>query len=240
MTTTFPGIGHVYDVAIIGAGISGTEAALYLAEAGLDILLLSTSLDTIYNLFDDKTKLNADKNSFMYQAFKEASIDNQISSHDMHRLAKYRLEHSQGIHLLQSSASSLIVEDNKVKGLKTWEGVARYSKYTLLAVGSFLASRLKIGHLEEISGRLSEMSYDELYNDLSQYLQFKDISQVKKAETSNSAYTVNYKIILNTEDYKINTLSNLYATGLCIDSSLSYEDSAKSGILAAKEILASF
>ncbi len=240
MATSFPGIGHIYDLIIVGAGISGTEAALYLANAGLDILLVSTSLDTIYNLFSDKTKLEANKASFMAEAFKEQAVDGYVASSQMHRLAKYRLEHSQGIHLLQSSASSLIVEDSNVKGIKTWEGVPRYGKYSLLAVGSFLASRLKISALEETSGRLSEMSYDDLFLDLSQYLSFADAKRNKEKELGNSAYSISYKIINDSKDYKIKALGNLYATGLCIDNDLTYEDAALSGILAAKKILQNF
>lgn len=240
MATSFPGIGHVYDLIIVGAGISGTEAALFLADSGLDILLVSTSLDTIYNLFSDKTNLKAAKDSFMAQAFKEASIDGSIASYEMHRLAKYRLEHSQGIHLLQSSASGLIVEDKLVKGIKTWEAVPRLSRYTLLTVGSFLSSRLKIGNLEEISGRLSEMSYDDLFLDLRQYLSFKDSSLRKEQETTSPSYSVDYKTISNVQDYKITSLGNLYATGLCIDNSLNYEEAALTGILAAKQILKNF
>lgn len=240
MAKSFPGIGHVYDLVIVGAGISGTEAALFLADSGLDILLVSTSLDTIYNLFSDKASLKANKKSFMAQAFKEASVDGNIASHEIHRLAKYRLEHSRGIHLLQSSASSLIVEDNIVKGIKTWEGVPRLGKYTLLGVGSFLRSRLKIAILEEVSGRLSEMSYDDLFLDLNQYLSFEDASFSKKEELSSPAYIVNYKIITDIKGYKTKALGNLYATGLCIDNSVTYEEAALSGVLAAKQILKNF
>ena len=234
---TFHGKGHVYDVVVVGAGISGSEAALKLANAGLDVLVMTTSLDTIANLFHEKVRLNPPQKSFLLKVFKDNNKDGYLHSSDLHKWVKYGLEHSQSIHLLQSSAEKLIVENNRAIGVETWEGVPRYGKSILLAVGSFLQSRLTIGELEERCGRLGEMSYDELYNDLRQYGSLKNHSFRIELPDSSQFYTVNCKIIDEIQDSQVFGLDGLYATGLCAGIVSSYEEAVLDALDTAETII---
>lgn len=237
---TFPGKGHIYDVIVVGAGISGTEVALKLAEGGLDVLVATTSLDTIANLYHDRVVLEPPQDSYFFKIIKDNNNGAWVKSSDLHKWAKYGLEHTQGIHLLQSSAEKLIIENNKVVGIETWEGVARYGKAVVLAVGSFLQSRLKIGSLEERSGRLGEMSYDELYEDLSRYISLRTYVFRVEILDNNQEYTVNCKIIDNIQDSQVVGLDGLYATGLCAGIVSSYEGAILNALNTAKTILKKF
>ncbi|MGL4611330.1 MAG: FAD-dependent oxidoreductase [Trueperaceae bacterium] len=232
-----PGRGHTYDVAIVGAGIAGTEAALACAKAGLDVLLVTTILDTCYNLFEAGVLLQPPLQSFMTKTVKDLADERgYVSSWELHRAAKFELEHTKGIHFLQSSVSGLTAQENNVTGLETWEGVPRLAKKVALCVGSFLEARLTIGNLTESAGRLSEMSYDDLYLDLeARGFQFRQFEQ----QVQN--YTVSYKVFADGEiDKKTlgsSRLNNLYAAGTCVLGATTYEDVARHGLELARGLV---
>ena len=72
--------------------------------------------------------------------------------------------------------------------MRTWEGVDRLSKRTALCVGSFLEARLKVGELTESAGRLSEMAYDDLFQDLhSSGFAFEAVSLEAASQSGSSA-----------------------------------------------------
>lgn len=237
-----PGRGHKYDVAIIGAGICGTEAALACAKAGLDVLLVTTILDTCYNLVGEGAVLQPSAETFMADAVRQlADKQGFVSTWALHRAAKYALEHTPGIHFLQSSVSSLIVEGNAAKGIHTWEGVPRLAKTVALCVGSFLEARLTIGNLTENAGRLSEMSYDDLYLDLvARNFQFEVLHLKAEAVKDSLPYTVDCKVFangeINRESFGSSRFGNFYAAGTCAFGYVTYEVAARQGISLASQL----
>ncbi len=238
---TSPGRGHVYDVAIVGAGICGVEAALACAKAGRDVLLVTTILDTCYNLVGEGAVLQAPADTFMAEAVQNLADEHGfVTTWQLHRAAKYALEHTPGIHFLQSSVSSLIVENNRVTGLNTWEGVPRYANNVALCVGSFLEARLTIGKLTESAGRLSEMSYDDLYLDLlARGFQFETVRLEAKAVKDSLAYTVACKVFAPGEIDKVgfspSKLTHLYAASTCAFGYVTYEVAAQQGRALAQQ-----
>jgi tRNA U34 5-carboxymethylaminomethyl modifying enzyme MnmG/GidA len=232
----------MYDVAIIGAGICGTEAALACAKAGLDVLLVTTILDTCYNLVADGAVLQPPAKTFMAEAVTTLADERGfIPTWELHRAAKFALEHTPGIHFLQSSVSSLMTEDNQVKGISTWEGVPRYAKNVALCVGSFLESRLTIGNLTENAGRLGEMSYDDLYLDLmARGFRFDALQLKADAVKDSLAYTVDCKVFgegeINTETFGSSRLTHLYAAATCAFGYTTYEQAAQQGISLAAQL----
>ncbi len=238
---TFPSAGHVYDVLIIGAGITGTECALKLAEAGKDVLLVTTSLDTVYNLLGQGVSLKPHPNTFMAASAKTlANEQGFVPNWEMHRAAKYAIEHTNGIHFLQSNVSAVISQDNQVTGIETWEGVARYAKQTVMTVGSFLEARLSIGSLKETAGRLSEMSYDDFYNKLVNLgLEFETLELEAKFEDDNLPYLVACKVLKAVDDcsFKVAGFDNLFAAGVCAFGAVTYEDAALQGLQLAEHLL---
>lgn len=254
-----------FDILIVGGGVSGSEAAWAAARAGAGTLLVTTSLDTVYNLAEDQAVLTPPAGSLMktcVEALGEpgeprhaiARTDNvvgsltagqppgrSVGSWALHRQVKETLEREPALHVLQSSVSGLIVENSRVAGVTTWEGVDRRAKLTALCVGSFMQARLTIGNSVEAAGRLSEMAYDDLYDDLAlKGFRFEDLN----LKAPRSAGSLPYEVTCRTfapEEYDFSTmalprLSGLYAAGLCAWGYVTYEDAAEQGITLAKEL----
>jgi tRNA U34 5-carboxymethylaminomethyl modifying enzyme MnmG/GidA len=237
---TSPGPGHLYDVAIVGAGICGTEAALGCAKAGLDVLLVTTILDTCYNLVGEGAVLRPFEHTFMAEAVKKLADDKgHVTSWELHRAAKFALEHTSGIHFLQSSVSALRLEGDTVTGLETWEGVPRYAKKVALCVGSFLEARLTTGSLVETAGRLSEMAYDDLYVDLrTKGFLFSPL----RLEAKDENYKVDCKVLaageIDKASFRAHRFPNLYAAGTCAFGYVTYEEAAQQGQQLAERLKA--
>ncbi len=240
---SFPSSGHIYDLIVVGAGISGSEVALHCARSGLDVLLITTSLDTVYNLLGDGVVLTPPPNTLMAEIYAEvADSKGFVGNWACHRKAKYILEHQTGIHLLQSNVSSLTVEDDAVKGITTWEGVDRLGSKVVLCVGSFLEARLNIGGLTEKAGRLSEMAYDDLYDNLlSLNFEMEDVVLEVEFADGSLPYTVNCKCFAKTEweekSFKLLRVKGLYAAGICAKGYISFEEVALQGQNLAKAII---
>ena len=242
MSTSFPGPGHVYDLIVVGAGISGAEAAALSARAGLDVLLVTTSLDTVYNLLGDGVTLAPPAGTLMAEVHETvADADGFVGNWAFHRGAKGALEHLPKLHLLQSSVSSLLIEGGAVEGVSTWEGVDRVSSRVALCVGSFLEARLRVGNLIEEAGRLSEMAYDDLYENLAA-LGFGFEALELHASSVDPPYTVACRRFAAGEwdpsSFRLSRLDGLYGAGVCVSGYLTYEEAAAQGRALADSLTA--
>jgi tRNA U34 5-carboxymethylaminomethyl modifying enzyme MnmG/GidA len=160
-----PQPGHLYDAAVVGAGLAGCELAYRLARGGQDVLLVSQALDHLGNLYSPTIGGAGFPDGSLF-AEVAAEISPQQGGWVFHRALKARLENTTGIHLLQSCVTGLY-EDAGVITLSTWEGPALRATKVVLAVGAFLKARLLQGEGMEDAGRLSEVAYDFLADDLS-------------------------------------------------------------------------
>lgn len=135
------------------------------------------------------------------------------------------------------------MEGGRVVGVTTWEGVARRAPLTALCVGSFLHARLTIGTLTETAGRLSEMAYDDLYDDLTaRGFTFDDLMLEAPESRGAPPYTVLCKqfesAAWNMETFKLGRLEGLYAAGVCVSGDLPYEGAAQEGQRLARQLIA--
>lgn len=228
------------ELIVVGAGVSGSEAALACARGGLTVLLVTTSLDTVYNLVGEGATLAPPAGTLMA----ELTGPGEVETFSLHRRAKAALESHPNLHLLQSSVSGLLAEDGRTVGVSTWEGVDRLAGRVALCAGSFLQARLTIGTLTETSGRLSEMAYDDLYHDLvARGFAFESLSLDAPPSRGALPYTVHCRRFSATEwdaeTFALRRLEGLYAAGVCAAGFLPYEEAARQGQELARCLLAS-
>lgn len=239
---SFPGRGHRYQVAVVGGGPSGCEVADACAAAGLDTLLVSTSLDTLYNLIGDGWRLDPPPGTLMARLHGDvADDDGRVGTWGFHRAAKQALERRERLHVLQSNVVSLEVDGGRVAGVATWEGVDRFAERVVLAVGSFLAPRLQIGSVTEVAGKLSEMAYDDLYEDLQQRgFGFRDVELTAEGRNGSLPYTVRCHAFADEEfaGHASTRLEGLHATGLCRLGEVPFEVAAAHGRDVAADLVA--
>ena len=228
-----------YDLIVVGAGISGCETALSCARDGLNVLLVTTSLDTVYNLVGEGAPLTPPPGTLMAELC--GSAEAEVTTFELHRRAKTAVEHHPNLLLLQSSVSGLLAEDDGVQGVSTWEGVDRFAPRVALCAGSFLRARLRVGALTEASGRLSEMAYDDLYDDLSaRGFEFAEVRLEAPSSRGAPPYTVTCQHFSRGEwraDFALPRLRGLYAAGVCAAGYLTYEDAAAQGLALAGALL---
>ncbi len=220
-----------YDLIVVGAGVSGCEVALSCARGGLNVLLVTTSLDTVYNLVGEGALLTPPPGTLLAELCGGAKTS--AATFELHRRAKTAVEHHLKLHLLQSSVSGLLAENAQVRGVSTWEGVDRFAPQVALCAGSFLRARLRVGDLTETSGRLSEMAYDDLYDDLlARGFAFTEVRLEAPPSRGALPYTVSCQRFGRAEwraDFALPRLRGLYAAGVCAAGYLSYEDAAAQG-----------
>lgn len=231
-----------HDLVIVGGGITGCEAAYATARAGLDTLLVTTSLDTLYVLAHDARELEAPPKSLLAAGMGRSGAISARAP-EVRRSAKRLLEAEPRVHLLQSTASRLVVEDGVVTGVETWEGIDRRGSLVALCVGSFLGARLTVGTSEEHAGRLSEMAYDDLMDDLAGYgFEFRDEELALAGLAGALPYVVRFKVLDQSEwsaaDFRLRRLGSLYAAGACVGR-FGYDTAVSDGMALGSALAAS-
>lgn len=218
-----------YDVLIVGAGFAGSEAAYALAKTDVKVGLLTTSLDSVFLPFTP-VQSPFPAGSLLAEVGRDG-----LKGWELHASAKYKLEAQPNIHLAQFSVTELMVEDGQVQGVKTWEGPKKYAPKVVLAVGSFLGSRLHIGKVIEEAGRLSEVAYPDLYQGLRQ-LGFGFVTREAAVEAlgGTPGYRVEYQMFDSSEwdaqGFGLGRVKGLYGLGLCVLGEGSYARMAEEGL----------
>ncbi len=232
-----------HDLIVVGGGITGCEAAYAAARAGLGTLLVTTSLDTLYMLAHDVDEFEVPHGSLLAAGLGRTGTV-RVRAPEARRAAKRLLEAEPRVHLLQSTASSLVVEDGAAVGIDTWEGVDRRGALVALCVGSFLAARLTVGTTEEHAGRLSEMAYDDLCEDLARRgFEFRAEELALAGLAGALPYVVRFKVVDGCEwteaTYRLGRLERLYAAGACVGR-FGYAAAVSDGMALGAALVAAF
>ena len=243
---SFPHTGFLYDLAVVGAGLAGSELAYAAARAGLDVLLVTQSLDSVGNLYHARVEESFPKATLLETARIQAGANsskanNRADVWALHRAVKFLLEATPGIHLLQSLVVGLKPSAEGIR-LETWEGVPRSAKRAVLAVGSFLMGRVVIGNTEEHAGRLSEVAYDDLYrNLLAQNFEFDALEQDAPTLEGALPYSVRFKTFKpqELEGFKLKRLESVYALGRCTAGEHTYSSVLRDAHTLLKELVIS-
>jgi tRNA U34 5-carboxymethylaminomethyl modifying enzyme MnmG/GidA len=225
-------------VVVVGAGLAGSELAWGLAVRGLPTLLVTTSLDTIANLPGDGWRFEPPEGGLLARVADEArGADGAWRSWPLHRAIKRELERTRDLHVVQSTVTGLVIEAGRVTGVRTWEGVDRAASRVALCVGTFLRARLELGSVVEHAGRLSEMAYDDLYDDLrGRGVRFEEAEARLPGDDLAPGYAVRYRVIAPEEagpDGALRAVPGVWAIGACAATDVDLARAAGSGARTA-------
>lgn len=167
-----------YDVAVIGGGHAGIEAALAAARLGMKTVIFSISLDSLANLpcnpsiggtakghlVREIDALGGEMGKAADKTFLQSKMLNrgkgpavhslrcQIDRKRYHIEMKKRLENQPNLQVKQAEITDILAQDGKICGVVTHLGTAYSAKAVIVATGTYLRGRILIGDYERESG----------------------------------------------------------------------------------------
>jgi tRNA uridine 5-carboxymethylaminomethyl modification enzyme len=171
-----------YDIIIVGAGHSGCEAAAAAANLGSKVLLVTMNMQTIAQMscnpamggvakgqivreidaLGGYSGIITDKTMIQFRMLnrsKGPAMWSPRAQSDRMRFAeewRLMLEKTPNVDFWQDMVSDLIVENNKVCGVKTAMGIEIKAKSVILTNGTFLNGLIHIGEKQFGGGRSGE------------------------------------------------------------------------------------
>ncbi len=167
-----------FDVAVIGAGHAGCEAALASARLGLNTVMLTLNLDSIafmacnpsiggtakghlvreIDALGGEMAKNADKTCLQIRMLNESkgeavqSLRCQCDKNAYHREMKKTLENTDNLHIVQGECKQILTENGKVTGFETTYGGVFFAKAVIVATGVYLNAETVTGEHRQKSG----------------------------------------------------------------------------------------
>ena len=167
-----------YDVAVIGAGHAGCEAALAAARLGMKTLIFSISLDAVANMpcnphiggsskghlvkeidaLGGEMGKNIDKTMIqlkMLNTSKGPAVHSLRAQADRKRYQmemKHTLEKQENLEIKQAEIVDIKLENGKVKSIETNVGAIYNVKTIIVATGTYLKGKIFIGEFSQESG----------------------------------------------------------------------------------------
>ena len=177
-----------YDVAVIGAGHAGCEAALASARLGMKTLIFSISLEAIANmpcnphiggsskghLVREIDALGGEMGKVIDKTMIQVKMLNTSKGPAVHSLRaqadrkkyqaemKHVLEKQENLEVKQGEIVDIVVENGQVKAIKTDVGAVYEVKAVILATGTYLKGKIFIGEYSKESGPDGVASANEL------------------------------------------------------------------------------
>ena len=167
-----------YDIAVVGAGHAGCEAALACARLGLETIMFTVSVDSIalmpcnpniggsskghlvreVDALGGEMGKNIDKTfiqSKMLNVSKGPAVHSLRAQADKHAYTeemRKTLENTDHLTIRQAEVTELIAEDGVMKGVKTYSGAVYYTKAVVLCTGTYLKARCIYGDVSNYTG----------------------------------------------------------------------------------------
>ena len=167
-----------YDIAVVGAGHAGCEAALAAARLGMKTLIFSISLEAIANMpcnphiggsskghlvreidaLGGEMGKNIDKTMIQIKMLNTSkgpavhSLRAQADRKKYQAEMKHTLEKQENLEVKQGEVVDILVDNGKVKAIKTDVGAVYHVKAVILATGTYLKGKIFIGEFSKESG----------------------------------------------------------------------------------------
>lgn len=171
-----------YDVIVVGAGHAGCEAAHAAATMGSQVLLITMNLQTIAQMSCNPAMGGVAKGQIVREIDALGGMAGIVTDETMLQFRmlnrskgpamwsprcqsdrmefalnwRNKLENNKNISFWQEMVTGLIVEDNRIRGVKTSLGLEIKAKSVVLTNGTFLNGKIHIGEKSFGGGRTGE------------------------------------------------------------------------------------
>ncbi len=171
-----------YDIVVVGAGHAGCEAAMAAAGLGSKTLLITMNLALVAQMSCNPAMGGIAKGQIIREidalgGYSGIVTDNtmvqfrmlnrskgpamwspraQSDKYAFSGFWKQIIENQPNLDLRQDTVDQLLIENHKVIGLKTIQGLTIYCKRVVLTNGTFLNGRIHIGEINFEGGRIGE------------------------------------------------------------------------------------
>ncbi len=167
-----------YDIAVIGAGHAGIEAALAAARLGLRTLCFTVNLDAVGNMpcnpaiggtgkghlvreldaLGGEMARAADKACIQYRVLNKGkgpavwSLRAQADRREYQKIMKHTLEKQENLWVKQGEVTDVLTKDGAVSAVRTATGAIYEVKAAVIATGTHLGGRIIVGEVTRDSG----------------------------------------------------------------------------------------
>lgn len=167
-----------YDIAVVGAGHAGCEAALACARLGLETIMFTVSVDSIAlmpcnpnvggsskgHLVRELDALGGEMGKNIDKTFIQSKMLNvskgpavhslraQADKQEYSRSMRHTLENTEHLTIRQAEVTEILAEDKQIKGVRTYSGAEYAVKAVVLCTGTYLKARCIYGDVSNHTG----------------------------------------------------------------------------------------
>ena len=173
-----PFVEEYVDVAVVGAGHAGCEAALACARLGLETVVFTVSVDSIAlmpcnpniggsskgHLVRELDALGGEMGRVIDRTFIQSKMLNVSKGPAVHSLraqadkAEYSramrmvLEETDRLQIVQGEVTEILTEDGKAAGVRLYSGAVYHARAVILCTGTYLKARCIYGDVSSYTG----------------------------------------------------------------------------------------
>ena len=173
---------NIYDLIVVGGGHAGCEAANIAAKLGSRVLMITMNMETIAKMSCNPAMGGVAKGQIVREIDSLGGMSGIVSDYSMMQFRmlnrskgpamwsprtqndrtlfslKWRelLEKNFNVDFIQSSVNQLVIEKNRVTGVKTTGGVVYLGNTVVLTSGTFMNGVIHVGKQQTTGGRMGD------------------------------------------------------------------------------------